>query len=718
MAEPKRRIAIVGAGPIGIEAALFALQAGFDVQVFEKHDVAANVTDWGHVELFTPFSMNASPWGCAALSASSPDAVIPGGDELLTGREFLRRYLLPLSRLPILRDRIHVRAEVLAIGRTHNRKSHAIGQPSRAEHPFQLLLRDERGQRTVEADVVLDCSGTYPHHNWVGAGGIPCSGESVCLNASDYRFADVLGDDRARFAGWRTLVVGAGYSAATTVMQLEQLATTEAGTSVVWLTHQRDDRPLKRFEDDPLETRDALARTANDLAEHSPNVEWLSGGQVREIRRTPDAFEVSLETPNGQGDVIRRLVVDRVVANVGYRPHNSLYEELQVHQCYATEGPIKLAAALLGQSPDDGLIRSGQGAETLFNPEQNFFLLGAKSYGRNSQFLLAAGFEQIRELFELLVASEDASQPQDRPERNGAGGAMAARVVPVVDLQRMDELWFQVAGTRCNLECTHCFISCHPKNDTLGNLSLAQVKNRLDESTALGVKEYYFTGGEPFLNPEIVPILEAALRYGPVTVLTNATVLKRDWVERLAAAREESGRQLEFRVSIDGPNVAMNDAIRGPRAFDRAMQGVALLVEFGFSPIITMIQTWDAADEVRILSEVRETLHVVGYTHPRLKLMPRLQIGAEAERTEGYEPQDRVTPAMMQGYDASQLLCTHSRIVTDRGVAVCPILIEAPGAHFGPALADATHGFALDHGACYTCYLNGSICTNTSLVGE
>ncbi|MAG92197.1 MAG: hypothetical protein CMJ48_00380, partial [Planctomycetaceae bacterium] len=687
MAESKRRIVIVGAGPIGIEAALFALQAGFDVQVFEKHDVAANVADWGHVELFTPFSMNASPWGRAALSASSPDATIPDADELLTGREFLKRYLLPLSRLPVLHDRIHVRTEVLAIGRAHNRKSHAIGQPARAEHPFQLLLCDERGQRTLEADVVFDCSGTYPHHNWVGAGGIPCGGESVCLNASDYRCADVLGNDRARFVGRRTLVVGAGHSAATTVVQLEQLATSEPGTSVVWLTHQQNDRPLKRLENDPLETRDALVRSANDLAEHSPNVEWLSGGQVREIRRTADAFEVSLETPNGQDAVPHRLVVDRVVANVGYRPHNALYEELQVHQCYATEGPIKLAAALLGQSPVDGLIRSGQGAETLVNPEQDFFILGAKSYGRNSQFLLAAGFEQIRELFELLVESGDDSRLKGCSEEDGAGGAMAARVVPVVDLQRMDELWFQVAGTQCNLKCTHCFISCHPKNDAFGNLTLAQVKDRLDESRALDVKEYYFTGGEPFLNREIVPILETASQYGPVTVLTNATVLKREWVERLAAAREASGLQLEFRVSIDGPNAAMNDAIRGPRAFDRAVQGVALLVEHGFQPIITMIKTWDAADEVRILSEFRETLHVVGYTHPRLKLMPRLQIGAEAERTEGYAPQERVTPAMMQGYDASQLLCTHSRIVTDRGVAVCPILIETPGAHFGPTLA-------------------------------
>jgi len=71
---------------------------------------------------------------------------------------------------------------------------------------------------------------------------------------------------------------------------------------------------------------------------------------------------------------------------------------------------------------------------------------------------------------------------------------------PSIALSHLDDLWFQVAGTLCNLTCRHCFISCSPHNHSFGFLSLDTVRRVLDESVELGVKEYYFTGGEPFLN--------------------------------------------------------------------------------------------------------------------------------------------------------------------------------------------------------------------------
>jgi len=279
-------------------------------------------------------------------------------------------------------------------------------------------------------------------------------------------------------------------------------------------------------------------------------------------------------------------------------------------------------------------------------------------------------------------------------------------------LSSLDELWFQVAGTRCNLECAHCFISCSPHNDSYGYLSLVAVRQSLEESVALGVREYYFTGGEPFLNREMVPILEETLAYGPATVLTNATVLKSDWIHRLRAAEESSRFSLEFRVSIDGPDAATNDPVRGSGTFDRAMQGVGLLVESGFLPIITMTRVWDEADEQQVLEKFRAVLTTHGYTRPRLKVLPRLKIGAEASRTEGYSQHERVTPEMLEDYDLSNLVCSHSRVVTDKGVAVCPILLDTPEAILGESLASAQGAFALKFGACLTCYQYGAICTN------
>lgn len=292
--------------------------------------------------------------------------------------------------------------------------------------------------------------------------------------------------------------------------------------------------------------------------------------------------------------------------------------------------------------------------------------------------------------------------------------ASELRSLPIVELGSLDELWFQVAGTRCNLTCTHCFISCSPQNDSFGFLTLADVERRLLESVDWGVKEFYFTGGEPFLNAEMVAILERTLDFGPATVLTNGTVLKPEWLERLRVAEQGSLYSLEFRVSIDGPTPELNDPIRGPRTFERAMHGVELLVQFGFLPIITMTRVWGDSDEERVLGQFRETLSQRGYSRPRLKVLPRILRGAEVERSCDYGPADRVTSGMLAGYDTTKLICQHSRIVTDKGIAVCPILIDAPDAILGQSLSEASQAFAITHGACSTCYQFGAICTNPS----
>ena len=286
--------------------------------------------------------------------------------------------------------------------------------------------------------------------------------------------------------------------------------------------------------------------------------------------------------------------------------------------------------------------------------------------------------------------------------------------VPTVGLESLDELWFQVAGTRCNLECSHCFISCSPSNDKFGYLSLETVRHHLEDSVQHGVREYYFTGGEPFLNKELVPILELTLQYGPATVLTNATFLKPEWVQALRKAEDASVYCLEFRVSIDGPDSATNDPIRGEGTFDKAVNGVALLVEAGFLPIITMTRVWDEGDDQKVLGQFRELLARHGYHRARLKILPRLKIGAEADRTEGYGQFDRVTHELLEEFDLGQLICNHSRVVTDRGIAVCPILLDSPDAIMGETLDDADRDFPLAHGACFTCYQYGAICTNAA----
>ncbi|MBW3534336.1 MAG: radical SAM protein [Gemmatimonadetes bacterium] len=284
---------------------------------------------------------------------------------------------------------------------------------------------------------------------------------------------------------------------------------------------------------------------------------------------------------------------------------------------------------------------------------------------------------------------------------------------PEVPLASLDQLWFQVSGTVCNLRCRHCFISCAPDNDAFWFMERAAVREALEASVELGVKEYYFTGGEPFMHAGMVEILEDALALGPATVLTNATLLPARAVVRLAAAAVSSPYTLELRVSLDGVTAEANDALRGEGSFDRAMAGVERLVAAGFLPIITCMRSWPEEEGGDVLAGFRDLLAGVGYRRPRLKILPPLRIGAEAERSGGYAVAERVTHEMLHGFDLDRLLCRRARLVSARGVHACPILLEAPSARLGDTLEEAASRPALlSESACWTCYTEGSICSN------
>jgi thioredoxin reductase len=398
------RIAILGAGPIGLEAALYAATLGHEVTVLERGRAGENLTRWGHVTLFSPWRMNHTPLGKRVLESTGVRDW-PADESYQTGLELLRSYLLPLSTSPLLRGRILEQHQVLAIGKDHLLKGERIADTSRLDSPFRILARSLSGEKIFRADRILDTTGTYGCPNRLGSGGISATGETDAQDRISYDLDDPLGRDRERYAGKRTLLVGCGYSAATSLKAMRRLAAEAAGTSVLWVTRSTEDRPYPILADDPLPGRAALVEEANRIAsEGAGSIQRLPGREVESVRSLEDgSLEVHLSTTKGG----EHYQVDRILANVGYQPDRALYAELQIHECYASSGPMKLAAALLSQGSADCLSVGGQGAETLLNPEPGFFILGSKSYGRNSTFLLRAGFEQVRDAFRLIQGRND-----------------------------------------------------------------------------------------------------------------------------------------------------------------------------------------------------------------------------------------------------------------------------------------------------------------------
>ena len=402
------RIAILGAGPIGLEAALYARFLGYEVVVFEAGEVAESVRRWGSVRMFTPFGMNRSPLGLAAIQAQDENYCPPADDELLTGHEWADRYLLPLSQTDLLADCLRLQTTVLKIGKAEMLKGDLPGQADRGDFPFRLLVRDSGGESGWRlADAVIDASGVFGQTNYLGHGGIPAVGE-LAWRSSIGTGLPILGRE-TNYAGRHTLLIGGGYSAATNAVALAQLAREVPGTRVTWITRREGCR-FGGWTDrlDSLATgcrqRSELARQANALTTDPASGSHVLARHGGRTDRRQGAFPGGPRIHRGtfRPPCGLHIHLTAFIANVGYHPNTELYQELQVHECYASQGPMKLAAALLGQASADCLDQQACGPQTLLNPEPNFYILGAKSYGRKSNFLLSVGLEQIREVFTII----------------------------------------------------------------------------------------------------------------------------------------------------------------------------------------------------------------------------------------------------------------------------------------------------------------------------
>jgi thioredoxin reductase len=409
-----QRIAILGAGPIGVEAAIYALEHGYGVDLYERETPGAHVADWAHVRLFSPWEMNRSPWGARILREAGHE--LGDAKAYPTAREYLDRYLLPLVELKLSAleesgGRLHEGSRVVGVSRRKALKGDYIGDERRGDGPFVILCdeagcEETNGERYAEADIVIDTTGVYTQPGHLGPGGLPALGERDAEAFIERQIPDVLGADRLVYEDKTTLLVGNGFSAVTSANLLAQLHEQAPGTRVHWLLLD-DEPPYTPIDDDPLPERLALTQFGNAAARGQiDGIEPVFGQLARLVHgglgrggfgRDKQDLVAEIDLIEGT----RTLEIDRVIGNVGYKPDTSLYRELQVHQCYASEGPMKLSAYLLGQKGGAGdcLAQTSGGFETLVSPEPDFYILGSKSYGRNSDFLLQRGFEQIEELF-------------------------------------------------------------------------------------------------------------------------------------------------------------------------------------------------------------------------------------------------------------------------------------------------------------------------------
>ena len=386
-------VVIIGAGPIGLAAAANLVERGIDFLILETSDqVAASVRLWGHTRLFSPWRHLIDPAAQRLLESTGWAA--PNPNIAPTGAELVDDYLVALAGLEQIASRIRFAETVVAVTREGMDRTRTAG---RAQAPF--LLRLQHADGTVEditGRAVIDASGTYTTPNPLASSGLAPIGADTVTGSIVHALPDVLGADRTRFAGRHTTVVGAGHSAANTLIALARLTRDEPGTTVSWLIRNTFALRVSSSPEDELEGRAQLGSRVDRLVARG-EVQLIDGFEISSV--AADEGGIRLQGTR-RGDPAQH-VTDLVVNATGFRPNLNMLREIRLDLDDIVEAPRRLAPLIDPNVHSCGTVEP-HGFRELTHPEPGFFLVGMKSYGRAPTFLLATGYEQVRSVVAWL----------------------------------------------------------------------------------------------------------------------------------------------------------------------------------------------------------------------------------------------------------------------------------------------------------------------------
>jgi hypothetical protein len=391
-------VAVIGAGPVGLAAAAHLLERGLEPLIFEAGASAgAAIDQWRHIRLFSPWRFNTDAAAVRLLETTGWEA--PRPTALPYGGELIDDYLAPLAALPQIASRLQAGARVIAVTRQGLDKTHVRHRDST---PFVVRVDHGDGEtRDHIVAAVIDASGTWSRRNPLGTSGLPAIGEDAAQDRISAPLPDVTDRDRAAFAGRRVLVVGAGHSAANTLISLADLAREEPETHILWAVRGASAEKVYGGGDaDGLPARGQLGGRVRRLVK-AGKIELHTGFGIASLKAIDSG--VTVEAVDG-----RSLEADVVIPCTGFRPNLDILRELRLNLDPAVEAPVELGQLIDPEFHSCGTVQP-HGAKLLAHPDKDFYIVGMKSYGRAPTFLLATGYEQIRSVVAALAGDQESA---------------------------------------------------------------------------------------------------------------------------------------------------------------------------------------------------------------------------------------------------------------------------------------------------------------------
>ncbi|MDQ3235240.1 MAG: NAD(P)-binding domain-containing protein, partial [Pseudobdellovibrionaceae bacterium] len=372
-------VAIIGAGPVGLAAAAHLLARGLKPLVIEAGSTAgASILKWGHVSIFSPWHYDIDKEARKLLEAEGWQ--VPDLDSYPTGRELVEKYLIPLSETATLKPLIRYNSKVAAVTRFGR---DLMKDQGRRSTPFLVRVQTQDGEYDLLVRAVIDASGTFEKPNPMGAHGIPAAGEKTAAEHIAYGIPDVLDTESDRYANKRILVVGSGHSAFNVLQDLVRLKGQAPGTTIYWAIRRSSlGAVLGGGENDKLQERGRLGSSVRQLVKNG-SVTLLTGISIERLQKTGSGF-----VAESHGDELP--AVDEIIVTTGFRPDLTILSEVRLSLDPGTQSPTVLAPLIDPNLHSCGTVRP-HGAEELRHPEENFYIVGMKSYGRAPTFLLLTG---------------------------------------------------------------------------------------------------------------------------------------------------------------------------------------------------------------------------------------------------------------------------------------------------------------------------------------